>query len=80
MKRSARKKQVIDQVKTFKKDILGIYCFSGREAPRIELYWMAHALFASAFGVRIEDLALVTLTHELAHAYTHLGRDIDGNV
>ena len=39
---------------------------------------MAHALFAAAFGVRIEDLTVVTLAHELAHAYTYLGRDIDG--
>ena len=29
-------------------------------------------------GVAMEDLAVVTLTHELAHAYTHLGCDIDG--
>src|SRR5271169_4975095 len=29
-------------------------------------------------GVAIEDLTVVVLTHELAHAYTHLGRDIDG--
>ena len=39
---------------------------------------MAQALFAAAFDVRIEDLTVVTLAHELAHAYTHLGRDIDG--
>ncbi len=39
---------------------------------------MAHALFAGAFGLRIEDLAVVTLAHELSHAYTHVGRDIDG--
>jgi hypothetical protein len=41
---------------------------------------MAHALFAAAFGIRIEDLTLVTLAHELAHAYSHLGRDADGRV
>jgi hypothetical protein len=58
-------------------DILGVYRFNPRPA-RIEIYWMAQALFAAAFDVRIEDLTVATLAHELAHAYTHLGRDIDG--
>jgi hypothetical protein len=29
-------------------------------------------------GVSVEALTLVVAAHELAHAYTHLGRDIDG--
>lgn len=29
-------------------------------------------------GCAVEDLAIVVLTHELAHAYTQLGADIDG--
>ena len=39
---------------------------------------MANALISGALGVRLEDLAVVTLAHELAHGYTHQGRDIDG--
>jgi hypothetical protein len=32
---------------------------------------------ARTLGVSIEALTIVVLAHELAHAYTHLGRDID---
>jgi len=33
---------------------------------------------AGWLGVPVEELAAVVLAHELAHAYTHLGRDVDG--
>ncbi len=36
------------------------------------------ALIAAMLDVRIVDLTAVTLAHELAHGYTHLGKDIDG--
>ena len=39
---------------------------------------MPIALIAAMINVRMEDLAVVTLAHELGHGYTHLGRDIDG--
>lgn len=71
-------RKVFDEIKEIREDILGVYRFSGPRSPRIEIYWMAQALFAAAFGLRIEDLTVVTLAHELAHAYTHVGRDIDG--
>jgi hypothetical protein len=35
-------------------------------------------LVARALGVDIDLLTIVVLIHELAHAYTHLGYDIDG--
>lgn len=35
-------------------------------------------IYAARLGVPIEDLTIVVLTHELAHAYTHLGADVDG--
>lgn len=71
-------RKVFDEIKSIEEDILGVYRFSGPHGARIEIYWMAHALFAAAFGLRIEDLTIVTLSHELAHAYTHAGRTIDG--
>lgn len=71
-------RKVFEEIKIIREDILGVYRFAGPRAPRIEIYWMAQALFAAVFGLRIEDLTVVTLSHELAHAYTHLGRDIDG--
>lgn len=71
-------KKVLDELKEIHEDILGVYRFANRHAPSIEIYWMANALVAGALGVRVEDLAVVTLAHELAHGYTHQGRDIDG--
>ena len=44
----------------------------------IQLYWGIIWLISSQIGVDIEDLAVVVLAHELAHAYTHIGLDIDG--
>lgn len=58
-------------------DVLGCY-FSN--APRVELYWTAVALLAGAYRVSVEGLTVVALAHELAHAYTHVGRDLDGEV
>ncbi|WP_295612493.1 hypothetical protein [uncultured Lamprocystis sp.] len=57
-------------------DVLGAYFF---RRCQIQIYWMAIGLIAPLIGVSIEDLTTITLTHELAHAYTHLGGDIDGN-
>lgn len=74
----AATKNVFEQLKQIDEDILGAYRFDWQKGPRVEVYWMAHALFAGAFGLRIEDLTVVTLAHELSHAYTHIGRDIDG--
>jgi len=71
-------KKVLDELKEIHEDILGVYRFASRIGAFIEIYWMANALVAGALGVRIEDLAVVTLAHELAHGYTHQGRDIDG--
>ena len=39
---------------------------------------MVIGLIAAMLNVPVEALTIVVLTHELAHAYTHLGRDIDG--
>lgn len=44
----------------------------------IQLYWGVIGLSAEWMGCTVEDLALVVLTHELAHAYTQLGADIEG--
>ncbi|MGO8917200.1 MAG: hypothetical protein ACLQJR_14940 [Stellaceae bacterium] len=35
-------------------------------------------LVSEWLGCAVEDLAIVVLAHELAHAYTQLGADIDG--
>jgi len=64
-------------------DVLGVYSYKVRGAtydepePRIELYWGVIGLVARDLGVAVEDLTCVVLTHELAHAYTHVGGDAD---
>lgn len=56
-------------------DILGAYFF---RVPEVHLYWMVIGLVAGVLGITAESLTVVVATHELAHAYSHLGRDIDG--
>lgn len=57
-------------------DILGAYFF---RSNRIEIYWIPIWLVANEIGVSEEDLALVVIAHEMAHLYTHLGQDADGD-
>jgi hypothetical protein len=66
--------RLVRAIREIDKDILGTYW----PGSHIEIYWMAIALFAGAFDLRTEDLTAVTVIHELAHAYTHLGLDIKG--
>lgn len=44
----------------------------------IRLYWGVIGLVAEWMGCTVADLTVVVLTHELAHAYTQLGADIEG--
>lgn len=55
-------------------DILGAYWIRHNT---IEIYWAVIGIIALELGVSVESLTFVVLTHELVHAYTHLGRDID---
>ena len=55
-------------------DPLGVYY--SRE-HRIEIYWMSIGLLARNEGFDIEDLTVVVLAHELAHAFSHVGFDTD---
>ena len=59
-------------------DIFGTYRVEAGEA-RIDIYWAVIGYVAPSLGVDPVDLALVVLVHELAHAFTHLGRDADGS-
>jgi hypothetical protein len=68
-------KQVEDRLRELDHDVLGAYFY---QRPEIHLYWMVIGFYASLLRVKIEHLTVVVLAHELAHAYTHLGADIDG--
>jgi len=67
---------LVSQIRKIDQDILGAYFF---RVPRIDVYWMAIGIIAATIGVSVEALTVVVIAHELAHAYTHLGRDIDGD-
>lgn len=55
-------------------DVLGAYFF---RTPEIRLYWVVIGVYSQLLDIPIEALTVVVLVHELAHAYTHLGYDID---
>ena len=67
-------------------DVLGCYRYivptglfqENHRDGTIELYWGVIGLIAQMLGISIEALASVVLIHELGHAYTHCGADIDG--
>lgn len=66
--------KVLEKLKEIDEDIFGAYFY---RIPEIRMYWMAISLFSFFIGVSVEALTFVVLTHELAHAYHHLGLDTD---
>jgi hypothetical protein len=66
--------RAVEQIIGIDEDVLGAYFF---RIPEIRLYWVVIGITARALGVSPDALTIVVLAHELAHAYTHLGRDID---
>jgi len=66
--------KAVEQIIGIHEDVLGAYFF---RVPEIRLYWVVIGITARALGISAEALTVVVLAHELAHAYTHLGRDID---
>jgi len=66
---------LLDAIMSIDEDTLGVYFF---RIPVINIYWMPIGIVASILDISVESLTLVILAHELAHAYTHLGKDIDG--
>lgn len=67
--------KVKKEIRKINEDLLGAYFI---KESRVELYWIPIAMIAAMTDVRIEDLTIVVLIHELAHGYTHVGSDIDG--
>ena len=56
-------------------DVFGAYMFKRQE---VLIFWLPVGIFAAMHQIPIEAMTVVVLAHELAHAYTHLGYDIDG--
>lgn len=57
-------------------DVLGIFSPRGHT---IKIYAQVIAYYSIKHGTSAENLAFVVLTHELAHAYTIAGYDINGS-
>lgn len=67
--------QVLQRIVGGDEDVLGAYWF---RIPEIRIYWVVVGVTAQALGLSPQALTVVVLAHELAHAYSHLGFDIDG--
>lgn len=68
---------LIDRILRIDEDCLGAYFY---RRPEIHIYWLPIAILAQSSPLAdIESLTFIILAHELAHAYTHQGKDIDGN-
>src|ERR1035441_9475222 len=68
-------------------DCLGVYQYDAAallaeettvNKAAIRLYWGVIGLVSQWMGCSVDDLTIVVLLHELAHAYTQLGADIQG--
>jgi len=80
----AKRATFTDALKKIDEDVLGAYFPLGKKLrgagpPVIEIYWTVIGAVAKTIEVDVEGLTLTVLAHELAHAYSHLGADTDGN-
>ncbi len=85
MLKRLEKQDPVGTVLAVNEDILGTYTFDATSTDEmvpnravIGLYWGVVGLVSDWLGCSVEDLTIVVLTHELAHAYTQLGADIEG--
>ena len=69
-------KDILERFANIEEDVFGAYWI---RASKIQIYWMPLAIFAPLLGVSLATLTIVVLCHELAHAYTHRGIDLNGN-
>jgi len=67
---------ILLELKKIPSDCLGAYYF---RSPRIHIFWLAVAFYSRILNCSVEELTFITLAHELTHAYTHLGLDMDNN-
>ncbi len=86
-----KKADPLKGILNFREDVLGRYVYrlpvfekwrnrwtADPFKGEIALYWGVIGLVAELLNATPEDLTVVVLAHELAHAYTHIGADIDG--
>ena len=80
MLKRAESFNLVEWILAVNDDVLGAYFYSRKSTrTHIELYWGVIGLIAQLIGVSVDDLTVVILVHELGHAYSHIGFDIDGH-
>jgi hypothetical protein len=67
-------KEILDRFRTINEDVLGAYWIY---PSKIQIYWMPLAIFAPLLRVPLVTLTVAVLCHELVHAYTHRGADLN---
>lgn len=60
----------------FSVDVLGEY---EPRHSRVCLHGLVIGMVSEVLGLDVKNVSLIALIHEYAHAYTHLGKDIDDN-
>jgi len=75
----------VKKILAFDEDTLGCYVCVDRltdehraNRARVEVYWGVIGLVSAWAGFTVEDTTVVVLAHELAHAFTQLGAEIEG--
>lgn len=68
--------KILERFEKIEEDVLGAYWI---RASKIQIYWMPLAVFAPLLGVSLPTLTVAVLCHELVHAYTHRGTDLNGH-
>lgn len=79
LEKIAKRASLAKKLFAIQEDIMGIYrpdSYSP-DSGQIQLYWLALGICAELLRVPVEHLTAVVMIHELAHGYTHLGKDID---
>lgn len=90
LRESLRSSDPVERILSVNEDVLGAYVtrldrqqsLFGETAAiegQVVLYWAVIGLTADLLGESVEALTTLVLAHELSHAYTHLGADIDGH-
>ena len=69
-------KLLLEKIVKSPADLMGSY---SPLSSRIEIYWVPIFVVSLGLSVPLDRLAYVVLVHELAHYYSHAGKDADNN-
>ncbi|MBK8464929.1 MAG: hypothetical protein IPL32_03785 [Chloracidobacterium sp.] len=83
LRRIATQATVKEKLMAVRDDVMGVYTYvptlhRAVSKPEIFLFWKVIGLAAGIMKISVEDLTVLVMTHELAHAYSHLGCDASG--